>query len=79
MIVPEFVREGEAPVPRGRAGVGDDDSEAVACGTGGMLTLAENVLQQIAKEREKQVSTHLFGQEINGEIYAICKADFVLK
>ena len=50
-----------------------------ACGTGGMLTVAEDVLQQIAKERGKQVSTHLFGQEINGETYAICKADLLLK
>ena len=50
-----------------------------ACGTGGMLTVAENVLQQIAKERGKQVSTHLFGQEINAETYAICKADLLLK
>ena len=50
-----------------------------ACGTGGMLTVAEDVLQQIAKERGQQVSTHLFGQEINGETYAICKADLLLK
>ena len=50
-----------------------------ACGTGGMLTVAEDVLQQIAKERGKQVSTHPFGQEINGETYAICKADLLLK
>ena len=50
-----------------------------ACGTGGMLTVGEDVLQAIAKERGKQVSTHLFGQEINGETYAICKADLLLK
>lgn len=50
-----------------------------ACGTGGMLTVAEDVLQKIAKERGKQVSTHLFGQEINAETYAICKADLLLK
>ena len=50
-----------------------------ACGTGGMLTVAEDVLQQLAEERGKQVSTHLFGQEINGETYAICKADLLLK
>ena len=50
-----------------------------ACGTGGMLTVAEDVLQEIAKERGKQVSTHLFGQEINAETYAICKADLLLK
>ena len=46
-----------------------------ACGTGGMLTVAEETLQQLAKDHGKQVATHLFGQEINGETYAICKAD----
>ena len=50
-----------------------------ACGTGGMLTVAEDVLQQLAAERGKQVSTHLHGQEINAETYAICKADLLLK
>ena len=45
-----------------------------ACGTGGMLTVAEDVLQQLATEKGKQVSTHLHGQEINAETYAICKA-----
>ncbi len=50
-----------------------------ACGTGGMLTVAEDVLQQLAAERDKDVSTHLYGQEINAETYAICKADLLLK
>ena len=50
-----------------------------ACGTGGILTVAEEVLQGLAAERGKQVSTHLFGQEINAETYAICKADLLLK
>ena len=50
-----------------------------ACGTGGMLTVAEDVLQHLAEERGKQVSTHLYGQEINAETYAICKADLLLK
>ena len=50
-----------------------------ACGTGGMLTVAEDVLQQLAAEKGKQVSTHLHGQEINAETYAICKADLLLK
>jgi type I restriction enzyme M protein len=50
-----------------------------ACGTGGMLTVAEETLQQIAKAHNKQVATHLYGQEINGETYAICKADLLLK
>ena len=50
-----------------------------ACGTGGMLTVAEETLQELAAERGKQVSTHLYGQEINAETYAICKADLLLK
>lgn len=50
-----------------------------ACGTGGMLTVAEETLQELAKEHGKQVSTHLFGQEINAETYAICKADLLMK
>jgi type I restriction enzyme M protein len=50
-----------------------------ACGTGGMLTVAEETLQQIAKEHGKQVATHLYGQDINAETYAICKADMLLK
>src|SRR3989441_10654881 len=50
-----------------------------ACGTGGMLTVAEETLQQLAGERGKQVATHLYGQDINAETYAICKADLLLK
>src|SRR5436305_8955414 len=50
-----------------------------ACGTGGMLTVAEETLQQLAGEHGKQVATHLYGQEINAETYAICKADLLLK
>jgi type I restriction enzyme M protein len=50
-----------------------------ACGTGGMLTVAEDTLQQLAEDHNKQVATHLYGQEINAETYAICKADLLLK
>ena len=50
-----------------------------ACGTGGMLTVAEEALNDLAAQRGKQVSTHLFGQEINAETYAIAKADLLLK
>ena len=44
-----------------------------------MLTVAEETLRQLASEHGKDVSTHLFGQEINAETYAICKADLLLK
>ena len=50
-----------------------------ACGTGGMLTVAQDRLLALAKEADKTVSIHLFGQEINPETYAICKADMLLK
>ena len=50
-----------------------------ACGTGGMLTVAEETLNKLAAGQGKQVSAHLFGQEINGETYAIAKADLLLK
>ena len=50
-----------------------------ACGTGGMLTVAEEALTQMAEQRGKQVSTHLYGQEINSETYAIAKADLLLQ
>ena len=50
-----------------------------ACGTGGMLTVAEETLAEIASQRGKQVATHLYGQEINAETYAIAKADLLIK
>ncbi|TCP18662.1 type I restriction-modification system subunit M [Simplicispira metamorpha] len=50
-----------------------------SCGTGGMLTVAEEALQALATSHHKEVSIHLFGQEINPETYAICKADLLLK
>ena len=50
-----------------------------ACGTGGMLTVAEETVKDIAKAHGKQIATHLYGQEINAETYAICKADLLLK
>ena len=50
-----------------------------ACGTGGMLTVGEETLTELATKHGKQVSTHLYGQEINAETYAIAKADLLLK
>ena len=50
-----------------------------ACGTGGMLTVAEQTVQQLAAERGKEVAVHLYGQEISPETYAIAKADLLLK
>ncbi len=50
-----------------------------ACGTGGMLTIAEERLLELAEKHNKRVSINLFGQEINPETYAITKADMLLK
>ena len=50
-----------------------------ALGTGGMLTVVEERLRDLAAQRGRQVSTHLYGQEINAETYAICKADLLIK
>ena len=50
-----------------------------ALGTGGMLTVADDTLTDLAEASGKQVSTHLFGQEINPESFAIAKADLLIK
>ena len=50
-----------------------------AMGTGGMLTVAEETLQGLAKKSGKRIVTNLFGQEINAETYAIAVADLLLK
>jgi type I restriction enzyme M protein len=49
------------------------------CGTGGMLTVAEARLAELARAHDKEVSIHLFGQEVNPETYAITKSDLLLK
>ena len=50
-----------------------------ASGTGGMLTVSQDRLTSLAKQSGKDVSIHLFGQEINPETYAITCADMLLK
>ena len=50
-----------------------------ACGTGGMLTVAEETINDIASSKGKDVSVHLFGQEVNPETFAISTADLILK
>lgn len=46
-----------------------------ACGTGGMLTSCKDFITNINKEAD----VVLFGQEVNEEIYAVCKADMLMK
>ena len=50
-----------------------------ACGTGGMLTVAEETVLSIAAKHKQDIQCLLYGQEINPETYAICKADMLLK
>lgn len=49
------------------------------CGTGGMLTVAEETVLSIAAKHQQDIQCLLYGQEINPETYAICKADMLLK
>jgi type I restriction enzyme M protein len=46
-----------------------------ACGTGGMLSVAESYLHDFNSKAKLEV----FGQEINPESYAICKSDMLIK
>jgi len=46
-----------------------------ACGTGGMLSVAEQYVKELNPDAELKV----FGQEINPESYAICKSDMLIK
>lgn len=46
-----------------------------ACGTGGMLSVAEEAM----KEFNPGLNVDLFGQELNGESFAICKSDMMIK
>lgn len=46
-----------------------------ACGTGGMLTGAQNHLRQTAPDAVLEV----FGQELNPETWAICRSDLMIK
>jgi type I restriction enzyme M protein len=50
-----------------------------ACGTGGMLTVAEDTLNAIGERNGLQIQSVLYGQEINPETFAVCKADMLLK
>ncbi|MGI6428843.1 MAG: type I restriction-modification system subunit M [Syntrophomonadaceae bacterium] len=46
-----------------------------ACGTGGMLTVAEEYLRRLNSDAQLVC----FGQEINPQTYAICKSDILIK
>ena len=50
-----------------------------AAGTLGMCTVAAERLEKLSKAKGKNITTHIYGQEINPETYAIAKADMLLK
>lgn len=49
-----------------------------ACGTGGILSVAQDRLEDMAGERGMRLKTYLFGQELQPETFATCKADLML-
>lgn len=49
-----------------------------ACGTGGILTIAQERIQEIAKAHDKRVAVNIFGQELQPDTYATCKADLMI-
>ena len=51
-----------------------------ACGTGGMLTESENfIINPEGAIKATKTDVYLFGKEVNGETYAICKSDMMIK
>ncbi|MBP5479824.1 MAG: SAM-dependent DNA methyltransferase [Bacteroidaceae bacterium] len=49
-----------------------------ACGTGGILTIAQERIHEIADSLSKKVTTMIFGQELQPDTYATCKADLMI-
>ncbi|WP_374195289.1 N-6 DNA methylase [Streptomyces scabiei] len=67
LLAPDAERlTGEAPVV---------DILDPACGTGGMLSAAEEHIKTL----NPRARVNLFGQEVNAESYAICRSDMLLK
>ncbi|MDP9397144.1 MAG: type I restriction-modification system subunit M, partial [Actinomycetota bacterium] len=50
-----------------------------ACGTGGMLSVADELLSDPEHGLNPRARLEVFGQELNGETYAICRSDMMLK
>ncbi len=46
-----------------------------ACGTGGMLSVAEDYIRELNQE----ANLHVYGQELNPESYAVCNSDMLIK
>jgi hypothetical protein len=75
----EVIADGEPVVHRGRPQLTKPGIVKTiydgACGTGGMLSVAEDRLRELNPEARLQV----YGQELNAETYAICRSDMMLK
>lgn len=50
-----------------------------ACGSGGMLTEAQNYIKDPEGAIQARGDVYLYGKEINDETYAICKSDMMIK
>ncbi|MBG1260644.1 type I restriction-modification system subunit M [Nostoc commune] len=50
-----------------------------ACGSGGMLTESQDFIIVSEGEIKSQAAVYLYGKEVNGETYAICKSDMMIK
>ena len=50
-----------------------------ACGSGGMLTESKNFIQDPEGAIASRATVTLYGKEVNGETYAICKSDMMIK
>ncbi|NAO96136.1 N-6 DNA methylase [Halomonas sp. MG34] len=50
-----------------------------ACGSGGMLTEAQNYIKDPEGQIQAKGDVYLYGKEINDETYAICKSDMMIK
>ncbi|MDX1737189.1 MAG: class I SAM-dependent DNA methyltransferase [Alphaproteobacteria bacterium] len=50
-----------------------------ACGSGGMLTEAQNFINNPEGKIKATSDVYLYGKEVNDETYAICKSDMIIK
>ena len=50
-----------------------------AAGTGGILSASEERINNLAQKHGKKINTHIYGQELQPETYATCKADLLIK
>ncbi len=49
-----------------------------ACGTGGILTVTQEEFLQVAEQAGRKLNVMIFGQELQDNTYATCKADLMI-